>query len=118
MEQARGHLDCGDGILVGFLFTREEFNALVQLRFRDTHFSGSFLDCVFDTTNGHVGAFEDLMKSVIADKVKNPFIFVSTNTDSNLVISSTGGVSMTDIPRPSTDGPRIWPWSPTGGYLT
>ena len=87
-------LDCGDGILVGLLFTREEFNALVQLRFPDSGFSDSFLDCVFDITNGHVGACEDLMKSVTAHKVKSPFIFVSTNTDSsNLVISSTGEFS-------------------------
>jgi hypothetical protein len=48
-------LDCGDGIVVGLLFTREEFNALVQLRFRDRHFSESSLDCALDImTNGHV----------------------------------------------------------------
>ena len=80
-------LDCGDGIHVGLLFTREEFNALVRLKFHDNHFSDSFLDCVFDMTNGHVGACEDLMKCVAAHKVKSPFIVVSTNTDSNLVIS-------------------------------
>jgi hypothetical protein len=57
MEQRVGlaRLDRGDGILVGLLFTREEFNALVQLRFHDRGFSGSFLDCVFDMTNGHAG---------------------------------------------------------------
>ena len=81
------HLDCGDGILVGLLFTREEFNALVRLKFHDNRFSDSFLDCVFVMTNGHVGACEDLMKCVAAHKVKSPFIFVLTNIDSNLVIS-------------------------------
>ncbi len=77
MEQRVGlaRLDCGDGILVGLLFTREEFNALVQLRFHDRRFSDSFLDCIFDMTNGHVGACEDLMKMVTTHDVKNPVIF-------------------------------------------
>ena len=39
-------LDCGDGTLVGLLFSREEFTELVQLRFRDRGFSDTFLDCV------------------------------------------------------------------------
>ena len=76
MEQRLGlaRFDCGDGILVGLLFTGEEFDMLVQLRFHNRGFSDSFLDCVYDMTNGHVGACEDLMKSVIAQKVKNPLI--------------------------------------------
>ena len=76
MEQCVGlaRLDCGDGILVGLLFTREEFNAFVQLRFRDRRFSDSFLDCIFDITNGHVGACESLMNMVVAHQVRNPFL--------------------------------------------
>jgi len=72
MEQRVGlaRVDCGDGILVGLLFTREEFNALVQLRFRDKGFSDSLLDCVFDMTNGHVGACESLMNMVVVHEVK------------------------------------------------
>jgi hypothetical protein len=66
--------DCGDGILVGLLLTRAEFDALVQLRFRDRRFSDSFLDCIFDMTNGHVGACVDLMQRVVAHEVKNLFL--------------------------------------------
>ena len=78
MEQRVGlaRLDCGDGILVGLLFTREEFNMLVQLRFHNRGFSDSFLDCVYDMMNGHVGACESLMNMVVVHKVRNPFIFV------------------------------------------
>jgi hypothetical protein len=68
-------LDCGDGILVGLLFTREEFNELVQLRFRGRRFSDTFLDCVYDMTNGHVGACEDLMNMIVAHEVKTFFLF-------------------------------------------
>ena len=68
-------LDSGDGFPVGLLFTREEFNALVQLRFRDRRFSDTFLDCVYDMTNGHVGACEDLMNMIVAHEVKTFFLF-------------------------------------------
>ena len=76
MEQRVGlaRLGCGDGILVGLLFTREEFNAFVQLRSRDRRFSDSFLDCVFDMTNGHVGPCESLMNMVVVHEVRNPFL--------------------------------------------
>jgi len=67
-------LDCGDGILVGLLFTREEFNELVQLRFGGRRFSDTFLDCVYDMTNGHVGACEDLMNMIVAHEVKTFFL--------------------------------------------
>ena len=68
MEQCVGlaRLDCGDRILVGLLFTREEFNAFIQLRFRNRHFSDSFLNCVFDMMSGHVGACESLMNMAVA----------------------------------------------------
>jgi hypothetical protein len=76
MEQRVGlaPFDCGDGIIVGLLFTRDELHAFVQLRFRDKGFSDSFIDCVFDMTKGHVGACENLMESVIAHEVKNLFL--------------------------------------------
>ena len=67
-------LDCGDGNLVGLLFTRDELDALVKLRFHDKGFSDSFIDAVFDMTNGHVGACEDLMRTVVAHEVMNPFL--------------------------------------------
>ncbi len=67
-------LDCGDGIVVGLLFTRDELHTLVQLRFRDKGFSDSFIDCIFDMTNGHVGACQDLLDKVIAHEVKNSFL--------------------------------------------
>jgi hypothetical protein len=77
MEQrVLARLDCGDGILLGLLFSREEFNALVQLRFCGRQFSDLFLDCVFHTTNGHVGACEELLKVVVAHEVKNYFFFI------------------------------------------
>lgn len=41
-----------DEIFVGLLFTREEFNALILLRFPDHRFSDSFLDSIFDITSG------------------------------------------------------------------
>ena len=76
MRVCLARLDCGDGILVGLRFTREEFNMLVKLRFHNASFSDSFLDCVYETTNGHVGACEDLMKAITAHKVKNlSFLF-------------------------------------------
>jgi hypothetical protein len=94
MEQRVGlaRVDCGDGILVGLLFTREEFNALVQLRFRDRRFSDSFLDCVFDMTNGHVGACEDLMRTVVAHEVMNPFLHSDWMLIAHLVIPSSGEI--------------------------
>jgi len=75
MEQRVGlaRLDCGDGIVVGLLFTRDELNAFVQLKYRDNGFSDSFIDCIFDMTNGHVGACESLIDKVIAHEVKNLF---------------------------------------------
>jgi len=66
-------LDCGDGIVVGLLFTRDELHTFVQLRFRDKGFSDSFIDCIFDMTNGHVGACQDLLDKVIAHEVENFF---------------------------------------------
>jgi hypothetical protein len=77
MEQGVGlaRLDCGDGIIVGLLFTREEFNELVELRFRGRGFSDTFLDCVYDMTNGHVGACQDLMNMIVAHEVKTFILF-------------------------------------------
>lgn len=88
-------LDCGDGILVGLLFTREEFNALVRLKFHDNRFSDSFLDCVFDMTNGHVGACEELMKCVTAHKSYRERVKSAEYTYEMFIT----GVSMADIPQ-------------------
>ncbi len=81
-------VDCGDGILVGLLFTREEFDDLVRVKFGDDRFCPSFLDCVFDMTKGHIGACLDIMQMIKAHPVDNTFIcFVLTRTDAVLVIS-------------------------------
>lgn len=88
-------LDCGDGILVGLLFTREEFNALVRLKFHDNRFSDSFLDCVFDMTKGHVGACEDLMKCVATHKSYRERVKSAEYTYEMFIT----GVSMADIPQ-------------------
>jgi hypothetical protein len=63
-------LDCGDGNLLGLLFSRDELDALVKLRFHDKDFSDSFIDAIFDMTNGHVGACESLMNMVVVHEVK------------------------------------------------
>ncbi len=55
-------LDCGDGNVVGLLFTRGELDAFIQLRFHDKSFSDSFIDSIFDMTRA------------CEREVKNPFI--------------------------------------------
>ena len=81
-------VDCGDRILVGLLFTKEEFEDLAQVKFGDDRFCPSFLDCVFDMTQGHVGACMDIMRMIKTHRVDNTFIcFVLTRTDGVLVIS-------------------------------
>ena len=72
-------LDCRDEIFVGLLFTREEFNALILLKFPDHRFSDSFLDSIFDITNGHFGACEELMKMVTAHPVKRALLLFFPN---------------------------------------
>jgi len=81
-------VDNGDGFSVGLLFTKEDFYALVPLRFIDNRFCPSFLDCVFDMTMGHIGACLDVLQMIIAHPVNRSSIyFVLTRTDPVLVIS-------------------------------
>ena len=65
--------DHGDGLgAVGLLFTREEFDDLVDKSFPSSryHFHHSFYDVLFGITRGHVGAIHDLMGVVSAHDVR------------------------------------------------
>ena len=56
---------------VGLFFTRTEFNDLVSLRYPSANypFHTSFLDRIFDITNGHVGAIVDFIGTILAHDV-------------------------------------------------
>ncbi len=70
------HIDHEDDLPpVGLLFTRSEFNDLVEhyYSFPKSCFDSSFFDALFDVTNGHVGAIHDFIQMVISDGV-SPFL--------------------------------------------
>ena len=46
---------------VGLLLNKKEFDDFVSFRFVGHRFEASLLDSIFDLTNGHVGACEDLL---------------------------------------------------------
>ncbi|TDL22251.1 hypothetical protein BD410DRAFT_273156 [Rickenella mellea] len=56
--------DFGDGIPVGLFFSREEFNLLCAQYDNSDAFDASFLRCVYDMTNGHVGACCDMLRVI------------------------------------------------------
>lgn len=62
-------LDHGDGIAVGLLLTKPEFEELVSKLFVDHYFDPPVLDSVFDITCGHVGACKDFLHIVCAHEV-------------------------------------------------
>lgn len=62
-------VDHGDGTPIGLLLTRREFDELLTKVFVDHYFDTSFLDGVYNITNGHVGACEDFLRVVRADEV-------------------------------------------------
>jgi hypothetical protein len=72
------HVAHGDGLgPAGLLFTRSEFNDLVNSYYRspdeDFYFDQSFFDAIFEITNGHVGAITDFIEIIVADDV-SPFL--------------------------------------------
>ncbi|TDL13463.1 hypothetical protein BD410DRAFT_797614 [Rickenella mellea] len=56
--------DNGDGLSVGLLLSRPDFDAFVNKFYRDHPFDSSFLDAVYGMTNGHVGACHDVLALV------------------------------------------------------
>jgi hypothetical protein len=62
--------DHGDGIAVGLLLTKSELSDLAAKQVVGHRFDASFLNCMFDLTNGHVGACEDLMRIVVAHSAR------------------------------------------------
>jgi hypothetical protein len=59
-----------DGITsVGLFFTRTEFDNLVAKLYPRNCLDSSFLNNVFDLTGGHVGAFFDFIKTIVAHNV-------------------------------------------------
>jgi hypothetical protein len=61
--------DHGDGVAVGLLLTRSELDDFAQKRNRGHRFDTSFFDCIFDLSNGHIGACEELMRVVCVHSV-------------------------------------------------
>lgn len=59
----------GDGIEVGLLLTKHEFDDFVEKRFPGNIFDQDFLDCIYDLTTGHVGACEDVLEVIQANDV-------------------------------------------------
>ncbi|PVF97275.1 hypothetical protein CPB86DRAFT_786079 [Serendipita vermifera] len=61
-------VDHGDEVAqVGLLLTKEEFMDVVGKSFPSHRFSKDFLDYIFDTTAGHVGAVGDILRIVYSD---------------------------------------------------
>ena len=59
----------GDVIGFGLLLTKPEFDEFVGTVFVDHCFDVSLLDSIFDLTNGHVGACEDLLRAILGHPV-------------------------------------------------
>jgi hypothetical protein len=55
----------------GLLFTSAEFDELVSKQYPDSeyHFDRSFLDMVFESTNGHVGAMYSYLNIILGSEV-------------------------------------------------
>jgi hypothetical protein len=73
-----------DGIpAIGLFFTRTEFNDLVSKQYPSSEhsFDSSFLDGVFDFTNGHVGAIVDFIGIILAHDVGTFALIRVTNSD-------------------------------------
>lgn len=77
-------LDHGDGIAVGLLLTKPEFEELVAKLFVGHYFDLPVLDSVFDITCGHVGACKDFLNIVRAHEVTRCRILYIFNLTSYL----------------------------------
>jgi hypothetical protein len=77
-------LDHGDGIAVGLLLTKLEFEELVAKLFVGHYFDLPVLDSVFDITCGHVGACKDFLNIVRAHEVTRCHILYVFNLTSYL----------------------------------
>ncbi|TDL20263.1 hypothetical protein BD410DRAFT_841385 [Rickenella mellea] len=56
--------DLGDEIPIGLFLSRDEFDSLVARSYNADAFDASFPNCVYEITNGHVGACCDLLAAV------------------------------------------------------
>jgi hypothetical protein len=59
----------GDIISLGLLLTKEEFDECVTVKFLGHRFDASFLNAIFEFTNGHVGACIDLLDFTMSHDV-------------------------------------------------
>jgi hypothetical protein len=57
-------IDHGDRIKAGLLLTEVEFREFVRKRFTNHCFDDQFLDGIYDLTDGHVGACEDVLDAI------------------------------------------------------
>jgi len=65
-------IDHGDGLgAVGLLFSQDEFNDLVRIKFSHKYsFDQSFFNAIFEVTGGHVGAIHGFVMTVSAHDVR------------------------------------------------
>ncbi|TDL20257.1 hypothetical protein BD410DRAFT_899617 [Rickenella mellea] len=56
--------DFGDGVSIGLFLSRREFNSLISRSGNYDVFDATFLDYIYDVTNGHVGACCDVLRAV------------------------------------------------------
>jgi hypothetical protein len=79
----------------GLLFTPAEFNELVSKQYSDSeyHFHPSFLDMVFEITDGHVGAMYSFLHSILGSDV----MYFLVNEKLKLISSSSHIVNINTL---------------------